>query len=274
MTTFQVLSPVDGRTVAERSYATVSEIDAALARARAAQVDWGRRPLVARQDVCARFVDAFVSHCDEIAEELSWQMGRPLRFAPGEVAGLEERARYMVSIAETSLADVRPEPREGFRRFIRREPLGVVVTIAPWNYPYLTAVNSIVPAILAGNAVLLRHSTQTPLCAERFTQAFREAGLPSGVFQHLHTTHGDAERLIAAADFVAFTGSVAGGRSVQHSSAERFIGLGLELGGKDPAYVRPDADLAHAASNLVDGAFFNSGQSCCGIERIYLHASL
>jgi acyl-CoA reductase-like NAD-dependent aldehyde dehydrogenase len=270
MTSFQVLSPVDGRIVAERSHATGGEIDAALSRARAAQVAWARQGLEQRKLACSRFVVALAARRDEIGEEISWQMGRPVRFAAGEVDGLEERARYMISIADASLEAVRLEPREGFRRFIRREPLGVVVTIAPWNYPYLTAVNSIIPALLAGNAVILRHSSQTPLCAERFARAFQEAELPEGVFQSLHTTHAHAERLIEAADFVAFTGSVAGGRSVQHAASDRFIGLGLELGGKDPAYVRADADLAHAATNLVDGAFFNSGQSCCGIERIYV----
>jgi acyl-CoA reductase-like NAD-dependent aldehyde dehydrogenase len=268
----QVVSPVDGSVRVERSLATTREIDRAIERARRAWPAWARTGIAVRQRICSRFVDAFVARRDAIAEEISWQMGRPVRWSPGEVRGLEERARYMISIAADALAPVRPPPKTGFRRFVRREPLGVVLTIAPWNYPYLTAVNSIVPAILAGNAVVLRHSSQTPLCAERFAECFAEAELPEGVFQYLHTSHADAERLIAAVDFVAFTGSVAGGHAVQRAACERFIGLGLELGGKDPAYVRADADLRHAALNLVDGAFFNSGQSCCGIERIYVDA--
>src|SRR4029453_14771665 len=152
--------------------------------------------------------------------------------------------------------------------------LGVVVTIAPWNYPYLTAVNSVVPALAAGNAVILRHSAQTPLCAERFAEAFSAAGMPAGVFQFLHAEHEDVAWLIGTLpiDFVAFTGSVEGGRAIQAAAApRRFPGVGLELGGKDPAYVRPDADLEYAVAGLVDGAFFNAGQSCCGIERIYVH---
>ena len=200
-------------------------------------------------------------------------MGRPVSQSPGEVRGFEERARYMVSIAPQALAQIEAGPKDDFRRFIRREPLGVVLVVAAWNYPYLTSVNSVVPALMAGNAVVLKHSNQTPLCAERFAEAFQAAGLPPDVFQFVHCSHDQSARMIASplVDFVAFTGSVAGGHAVQRAAAERFIGIGLELGGKDPAYVRADANLAHAVENLVDGAMFNSGQSCCGIERIYAH---
>jgi acyl-CoA reductase-like NAD-dependent aldehyde dehydrogenase len=192
------------------------------------------------------------------------------------VRGFEERARYMVAIAAQALADIDAGPKQGFRRFIRRDPAGVVLVLAPWNYPYLTSVNCVVPAIMAGNAVILKHSSQTPLCAERYAECFATAGLPAGVFQFLHCTHEQTSKMIASplVDFVAFTGSVAGGHAVQEAAARRFIGIGLELGGKDPAYVRADANLAHAVENLVDGAFFNSGQSCCGIERIYVHKNI
>jgi acyl-CoA reductase-like NAD-dependent aldehyde dehydrogenase len=220
-----------------------------------------------------RAVDAFVARSAEIAGEISWQMGRPASQSPREVGGFEERARYMIGIAGAALEDVDVGAKDGFTRFIRREPLGVVLTIAPWNYPYLTAVNSVVPALMAGNCVVLRHSAQTPLCAERIAEAFAAAGLPPGVLRVLHCGHDVAEALIAGpgVDFVAFTGSVAAGRRVQRAAAaHRFIGCGLELGGKDPAYVRADADLDHAVAGLVDGSFFNSGQSCCGIERIYV----
>ncbi len=269
---FQVVSPVDGRVWLERPWATPAQLSACLAEARRAQSSWQRVPLAERAALVSRFVDAFVARGEAIAEEITWQMGRPLRHSPGEVRGLEERARAMISLAAEALAPVVPAPRPGFERFVRREPLGVVLSIAPWNYPYLTAVNSVVPAILAGNSVILRHSSQTPRCAERFAESFAEAGLPKGVFQHVHATHEDTERMIRApgVDFVALTGSVQVGRSVQRAASERFIGVGLELGGKDPAYVRADARLAHAVSELVDGAFFNAGQSCCGIERIYV----
>ncbi len=272
----KTISPVDGRVFVERERSSGDAIATLLRRGREAQVGWRRVPVRERAEICTRFVDAFTAKTDEIAEETSWQMGRPVSQSPGEIRGLEERARYMIEIAEGALADIVLEPKVGFTRFIRREPLGVVFTIAPWNYPYLTAVNSIVPAILAGNAVILRHSAQTPLCAERFFQAFQSAGLPAGVFQFLHCSHADVEKMIRSPEisYVAFTGSVPAGHSVQDAASERFIGIGLELGGKDPAYVRPDADLESAVENLVDGAFFNAGQSCCGIERIYVHADV
>jgi len=267
------ISPVDGRVYASRPVASRKLIAGTFAAARAAQEGWKRLPLAERAAYCTAAVDAMVAMTDEIVPELAWQMGRPIRYGAGEVRGFEERARYMISIAGQALADIDPGPKEGFVRYIRRDPLGVVFTIAPWNYPYLTAVNSVIPALMAGNAVVLKHAASTLLVAERFQQAFDRAKLPEGVFQHLVLSHaqvGDAlqDRL---ADMVCFTGSVAGGKAMEEASAGRFINVGLELGGKDPAYVRPDANLAHAIENLVDGSFFNSGQSCCAIERVYVH---
>ncbi|MDB5592348.1 aldehyde dehydrogenase family protein [Enterovirga sp.] len=272
----RTLSPVDGRLVAERPFASGSELDRALDRAVAAQAAWRHVPLPERMAVCERFGAAMLARKAEIAEELSWQIGRPVSQTPGEVQTCVDRAQAMIAAAETGLADIRPEPRDGFDRYVRRVPLGVVFVIAPWNYPYLTAVNTIVPALLAGNAVILKHAAQTQLCGERFAEALRAAGLPDGLFAALTPTHGQAEALIGdpRVAHVAFTGSVAAGHRIQQAAAGRFVGVGLELGGKDPAYVRADADVAHAAENLVDGAFFNSGQSCCGIERIYVHEAV
>ena len=272
----QTISPVDGRVYVERATATAAEIEAALQRARVAQLQWRAVPVAERARLMERFCAAFEAHAAEYAAELSWQMGRPLRYAPNEVRSTLERARYMIGIAPTALADIDVGPKPDFNRFLRREPLGVVFTVAAWNFPYLIAVNSVVPALMAGNVVLLKHSAQTPLCAERFAECFAAAGLPPGVFQALHLEHTDTERVIrdARVDFVAFTGSVAGGHAVQRAAAERFIGVGLELGGCDPVYVRHDADLPHAIENIVDGAYFNSGQSCCGLQRIYVHESV
>jgi len=276
MTSFKTISPVDGTVYVERTQASGAGIAAALARAVAAQRDWHRCPLGERSRLMTAFVDAFIADRDAIALELTWQMGRPLRYTPGEVRGFEERARRMIALAPNALADIDVGAKAGFTRFIRRDPVGVVLVVAPWNYPYLTAVNAVVPALLAGNAVLLKHAQQTPLCSERFSAAARKAGLPDGLLQFLHMSHEATARLVAHDDigYVAFTGSVAGGAAVERAATGRFIGVGLELGGKDPAYVRPDANLNHAIENLVDGAFFNSGQSCCGIERIYVHASV
>jgi len=270
------ISPVDGSVYVERTAASAAQIEAALERAPLAQREWRTTPLAERAAIMERFCGEFERRGAQIATELSWQMGRPIRFAPSEVRGTLERARYMTGIAASALADVDAGPKSGFRRFIRREPLGVVFTVAAWNYPYLIAVNSVVPALMAGNAVVLKHSAQTPLCAETFAACFSAAGLPTGLFEVLHLSHADTEAVIRdpRVDFVAFTGSVAGGQAVQRAAAERFIGVGLELGGCDPVYVRADADLPHAIENIVDGAYFNSGQSCCGLQRIYVHESI
>lgn len=276
MTDIVCISPVDGREVARKRAASGEEIAAAVAAARKAQKAWAQVPLAERGKLCLAFVDAMLAMRAEIAPELPWQMGRPVKFGGSELGGFEERSRHMVAIAESSLAPVEPAAKQGFRRYIRREPLGVVLTIAPWNYPYLTAVNSIVPALMAGNAVLLKHATQTVLVGDRFQAAMDRAGLPKGLFQNIALSHEATLKLIGSGqiDQICFTGSVASGRAIEQAAAGTFAGVGLELGGKDPAYVRSDADLAHAVENLVDGSYFNSGQCCCGIERIYVHGDI
>ncbi|MDB5059106.1 MAG: short-chain dehydrogenase/reductase, partial [Chloroflexi bacterium] len=278
MTAMQrTITPVDNSVYVERELATAGQIDHALDAAVRAQRAWQDVPVSERAELCLAMVEALVGKAGDLCAELSWQMGRPIRYTPNEIkGGFNERARHMIAAAEMSLANVEVEPKPGFTRFIRRVPLGVVLTLAPWNYPYLTSVNSIIPAIMAGNTVVLKHSNHTPLCAERYAEAFQAAGFPAGVFQYLHMGHKDVARAVGddRVNFVAFTGSVPGGHAVTEAAVGRFLGLGLELGGKDPAYVRHDANLAHAIENLVDGAMFNSGQSCCGIERIYVHAGV
>ncbi len=268
----RTITPIDDTLLVERPYASAAEIARAVEAAGRAQIAWKQVSVAERQRLVSRAVDAFVAKKEIIAEEITRQMGRPLGQSPGEIRGFEERARYMIEIAPDALADIDPGRKDGFNRFVRREPLGAVFVVAPWNYPYLTSVNAIVPALMAGNAVILKHSAQTPLCADRYAEAFKTAGLPAGLFQTLVLTHDDTSRIIGSpgVDYVAFTGSVAGGHAVMRAAADRFIGAGLELGGNDPAYVRADANLAHAVENLVDGAFFNSGQSCCGIQRIFV----
>ena len=273
--TLKTISPVDGRIYVERPLESSAGIDRALDSARTAQPAWASLPLGNRCEVLTRAVDAFVAKASDIAAEITWQMGRPIRHAPGEIRGFEERARYMLGLAPQALAAINPGDKAGFERKIKRVPLGVVAVVAPWNYPYLTAVNAVLPALIAGNAVVLKHSHQTPLCAERFLEAFASAGVPPGVFQYLHLSHADTARLMRdrRVASVCFTGSVSGGRAVVAATAAGFATAGLELGGKDPAYVRADANLAHAIETLTDGAFYNAGQSCCGIKRIYVAAS-
>ena len=270
----KTFTPIDGTVYLERPLARATDIERALARAIGAQAQWKHVPVAERIAIVRKMVDWCVQRADVLGEELTRQMGRPIAYTPNEIKrGFQERALYMAGIAEQSLADVPVEAKDGFQRFIRREPLGVVFVVAPWNYPWLTSVNAIVPALLAGNAVLLKMAQQTPLVAERYAEAFKAAGLPESVFQFLHLSHPQTAAVIGdpRIAFVAFTGSVEGGHAVQKAASERFIATGLELGGKDPAYVRADADLPSAIENLVDGSFFNSGQSCCGIERIYVH---
>ena len=270
--TVKLKSPIDGSIYLERPIATDQAIGAAVERAKAAQAKWVDTPIVERGKYLLAMLEALLAMNDEIVPELAWQMGRPTRYG-GEKGGVEERTRYMVALAEKALAPYFPEERPGFRRYLKKEPLGVVFVIAPWNYPFLTAVNSIVPALMAGNAVILKHAAQTLLVGERFQQAFDKAGLPKGLFQNIVLSHAQTEKLLGSGkvDHCNFTGSVAGGRAIEKAAAGTFMTLGLELGGKDPAYVLPDAKMDHAVANLVEGAFFNSGQCCCGIERVYVH---
>jgi len=285
----KIISPVDGAVIAERNLATLADVDAVLKMSVQAQLQWKLTNMATRAKFCHRAIDWLVANTDEIAREITLQMGRPIKHAPGEIRGLEERARYMIDIAESALADQKVNKKKsGTTCFIRRVPLGVVLTLAPWNYPYLTAVNSIIPALMAGNTVILKHSAQTLLCAERFYQAFEQATLDSdihsdlnsdllsGVFQYLHLSHNMTADLVKneTINYVSFTGSVDGGKAIEQAAAGLFKSVCLELGGKDPAYVMPDAGIDFAVENLVDGAFFNSGQSCCGIERIYVHEHL
>ncbi|HMV81740.1 MAG TPA: aldehyde dehydrogenase family protein [Blastocatellia bacterium] len=270
----KTISPIDGSIYAERHLATPQQIEIALAKAVAAQAAWRQTPVSERADICRKMKDWLVENADEIGKELTWQIGRPIAYSPFELRrGFNERVNFMCDIAERELADIAVEPKDNFQRFIRREPVGTVLVLAPWNYPWLASVNAVVPAILAGNSVILKIAPQTPLVAERYFEAFAAAGLPAGVFQFLHIDHDQVAEVIkdSRINFVAFTGSVGGGHAVQRAAAERFIATGLELGGKDPAYVRADANLEAAIENLVDGAMFNSGQSCCAVERIYVH---
>jgi len=274
--TIKLISPVDGRVYAERRCADATQIEQALTAASTAQAQWKRRPLSERAAFCSAVVDAMLAMKTDIVRELAWQMGRPVRFGAGELRGFEERARHMIAIAPEALAAIEPTPVSGFRRHIQRDPLGTVLVIAPWNYPYLTAVNTIIPALMAGNSVILKHASQTLLVGERFAEAMACAHLPPGLFHNLLLDHRQTADIIGSGRVqqVNFTGSVGAGEAMETAATGRFLGVGLELGGKDPAYVRADANLEHAVENLVDGSFFNSGQSCCAIERIYVDKTL
>lgn len=272
----KTLSPIDGSTYVERPLADLNQLKNIITQADKAQKSWSKTTLAERKTICNQAIEAFEANKENIAQELCWQMGRPIRYAAGEVGSFADRGRYLISIADEVLAPIQASEKAGFDRYITHEPVGVVLVIAPWNYPLHTPINAVMPALLAGNSVILKHSAQTPLCSERIVEAFTEAGLPEGVLQFLHTSHENTEQAIKSAEIgaVSFTGSVPAGVIVETAAAGRFINVGLELGGKDPTYIRKDADLKHAVESTVDGAFFNSGQSCCGIERIYVDESI
>ncbi len=271
----QCISPINGAVYAERPVATMDEAEAAVARARAAQPAWAARPIAERIDLVMRAVARVGEMDDQVVEELAWMMGRPVRYG-GEFRGFEERATYMAGIATEALADIVVEDDPLMRRVIKREPHGVVFVIAPWNYPWMTAINTVAPALIAGNTVILKHATQTLLVGERMAEAFHQAGIPEDVFQNIFLDHTTSGKLIEnrAFDFINFTGSVGAGKTIEIAAAGTFVPVGLELGGKDPGYVRADADLDAAVETLMDASMFNSGQCCCGIERIYVHESL
>jgi acyl-CoA reductase-like NAD-dependent aldehyde dehydrogenase len=271
MTMIRCISPIDGSVFAERSALSAAAAKDSVNRAKAAQASWTARPLEERIALVQAGVAAVGAINDQIVPELAHQMGRPIRYG-GEFGGFNERATYMAEIANVALADIVIEDSEAFRRMIKRVPHGVVLVIAPWNYPYMTAINTVAPALIAGNTVMLKHASQTPLVGERMAEAFHSAGIPEDVFQNVFLDHQTTSDLIAAKSFgfVNFTGSVGGGQAIERAAAGTFTGVGLELGGKDPGYVCDDADIENAADTLIDGAMFNSGQCCCGIERIYV----
>ncbi|MEO1918717.1 MAG: aldehyde dehydrogenase family protein [Paracoccaceae bacterium] len=269
------ISPIDGSVYAERPVLSLQAAEAVVASSKAAQKEWSRRPLAERIKLVQAGVAELGKMNDEIVIELAHMMGRPVRYG-GEFGGVEERASGMAALATEALKPIVVEDSANFERRIEREPHGVVLVIAPWNYPYLTAINTVSPALISGNAVVLKHATQTLLAGERMVEAFTKAGVPADMFQNVYLDHDTTSALIAGNNFgfVNFTGSVGGGQTMERAAAGTFTGIGTELGGKDPGYVMEDADLDAAVDTLVDAAMFNSGQCCCGIERIYVIDSL
>lgn len=273
--TIQCISPIDGSVYAERPTLTQAEAKDAAKRAKAAQASWAQRPLEERIELVLAGVANVGAMNDDIVPELAWQMGRPVRYK-GEFGGFEQRAKYMAEIAREALAPIELEDSDAFKRLIKRVPHGVVLVVAPWNYPFMTAINTIAPALMAGNTVMLKHASQTPLVGERLARAFHEAGVPDDVFQNVFLDHASTSELIAsrAFGFVNFTGSVGGGAAMEAAASGTFTNLGLELGGKDPGYVMDDANLDAAVETLMDAAMYNAGQCCCGIERVYVAEKL
>jgi acyl-CoA reductase-like NAD-dependent aldehyde dehydrogenase len=233
---------------------------------------WSEKALSDRLDLVKSALDYFDSNRELIATDICEQMGRPLHQARGEIKGLLERGNYLCSIAESVLSPDQLNDKPEFDRSIEHVPLGLIFVISAWNYPLLITINSVVPALIAGNAVLLKHSSLTPKIGQHFEKAFGVLG-GNGVLNQIIVDHGTTGRIIEelAVDHVVFTGSVSGGKSILKHTSQKFMMPALELGGKDAAYVHGDADIAQAVDTVVDGAMFNAGQSCCGIERAYVH---
>lgn len=274
---FSVDDPYTGEVVYEAPLASVEEVHASVTRAKAAHRAWRGTTIQERIAALERVCQHFESNIDAYALEMTRSMGRPLAHAKGEIRTMMDRARQLSSVAEAALAPIALPPKPGFERWIAREPVGVVAVLAAWNYPHLIAINPIAAAVLAGNAVVLKHSHRTPCCADQMGAAFAAAGVPEGLLTVVHADHPTTAKLVQHEDvgFVSFTGSVFGGRQVYQAVAEkRFIDVTLELGGKDPAYVMADANFDFAVENVMDGAFYNAGQSCCGVERVYVEAPI
>ncbi|KAI1336607.1 aldehyde dehydrogenase [Xylariaceae sp. FL0016] len=271
--TITTISPTTNEPILTRNGVSASDLEEIPNLAAETFKTWGKTTLTDRQIIVKKALDLLEKKKDELAEEITVQMGRPIAYTGVEVTTAVKRGNYLVKISEETLKDTDGEAEKGFKRFIRKVPVGPVLVLFPWNYPYLTLVNSLVPALLSGNTVILKPSPQTPTVAEQVTKIFTEAGLPSGVLQYFHCgspTTMEAMVRNPKIDLICFTGSLAGGLSVQKAASDRIVNVGLELGGKDPAYVRGDVDLDWAAAEIVDGCIFNSGQSCCSIERVYV----
>jgi acyl-CoA reductase-like NAD-dependent aldehyde dehydrogenase len=273
---WNLINPATAETFRTIEPTSDSALDSVVSRMRHAQRQWREVPVGVRVEACGQFIDALGAIKETVALDITRQMGKPIRQARQEVDTMLDRAATMVRLAPGALQDEMLPPKQGFRRFIRHEPLGIVLNIPAWNYPLLIAVNVVVPALLAGNAVLIKHARLTPLCGDAFVEAFRRTSLPSDLVASIHVGHAVICKLIAArvVDFIAFTGSVEGGREVYQEASSQLLDMGLELGGKDPAFVAEDVNFAVAVENLVDGAFYNAGQSCCAVERIYVMRSL
>ena len=271
----KVVNLFDQKVMADLPFDQGKMLEKRIAGAREAYEHWRLLSLKDRARLVERGLKYFREHAEEIARDITLQMGKPLTQARGEVKTFFHRAEYMLSIAKETLSPEILPAKPGFHLRIEHAPLGVVYNIVPWNYPLLTAVNVVVPALLVGNTVLIKQSPLTPLIGRHFENAFEKVN-PPNLVTNLVITNAQASRLIndRRINYIAFTGSVVTGTKVYRQAAKRLLDVGLELGGKDPAYVAQDADLDFAVENIIDGACYNAGQSCCAVERVYVHRSL
>jgi acyl-CoA reductase-like NAD-dependent aldehyde dehydrogenase len=271
----RVINPATEEVLAELEEDTASTIERKTAAARAAQPNWARTPLAERLAIVRRFGELLQSRREDLARTLTSEMGKPIRQSANELKALPARIEFFLEHTDAATAEevvLRPSGSPAMEERIRYEPVGVVANISAWNYPYFVGSNIYLPALLTGNAVLYKPSEFATLSGLAVTELLYQAGVPREVFQPV-VGAGDAGRALLQqeVDAVCFTGSYATGKRIAEGAASRLLRVQLELGGKDPAYVSDDVDVAAAAAALVEGAFYNAGQSCCAVERIYVH---
>lgn len=270
-----VINPFTGNIDRTYPYDTPQSLTTTVQQLKQSQNHWCTQPLQHRIHRVRQALSYFEQHQATIADDICRQMGRPKHQAMGEINGLLERGHHLCEIAAQTLT---PEPlpdKPGFKRSIHHAPYGLIYVISAWNYPLLITINSVVPALIAGNSVLLKHASQTTEIGRHFERAFADLA-QTPLIKSVVIPHALSEPLIreGQVDHVIFTGSVPGGRTILSQCADSLIAPNLELGGKDGVYVDASADLNQAVETIVDGACYNAGQSCCGIERAYVHASL
>jgi acyl-CoA reductase-like NAD-dependent aldehyde dehydrogenase len=273
----KIINPANLAPVAEVEEDTPATVAAAYERVRRAQPAWARTPLDDRLAAIQRFRELVTAQKDELALTLTREMGKPITQAHNELAALPGRIDFFLTHTAAVLAEetVLTQPDGALDEVISHEPLGVIANVSAWNYPWFVGSNVFVPALLTGNAVLYKPSEHATLTGQRIGELLVRAGVPKDVF--VTVVGGGA---IGAAvveqpvDGVFFTGSYATGRRIAERVATRMVRLQLELGGKDPTYVADDVDVRAAAESLADGAMYNGGQSCCSVERIYVHAAV
>jgi acyl-CoA reductase-like NAD-dependent aldehyde dehydrogenase len=268
----QVINPATGREIADVPEDAAASIADKHATARQAQETWRERPLENRLDVVRRFGALVVDERDRLASLLTSETGKPITQAGNELDGVAPRIDFFVEHTAPTLAALTVLSDAGLDEVIEHEPLGVVANISAWNYPWFVGTNVFVPALLTGNAVLYKPSELATLTGLAIAELLHEAGVPDDVFQVVVGGGPVGAELVGQpVDGLFFTGSYATGHRIAEAVAGRMIRLQLELGGKDPTYVTDDVAVAEAAAGLADGAFYNAGQSCCSVERIYVH---
>ena len=268
----KIFNPATGALITEVPQASAARVAECARAARQAQPAWAARPMQHRRDILQRFRAALVVEMEPLAVTLTREVGKPISQSRGEINGLLLRIDFFLAQAEASVAPEAVFDDGATRELITHDALGVVANISAWNYPYFVGGNVFVPALLTGNAVLYKPSEFATLTGLHIARLLHDAGVPTEVFVPLVGGAAVGAALLdQALDGVFFTGSHATGQHIAQALAPRFVKLQLELGGKDPSYVCDDADVAAAAASLADGAMYNTGQSCCSVERIYVH---